>query len=132
VTDQLRSIDEIFTELWKNNDTPTPHGALALRPPDYESSLIKPQGEKEPHAEPQRQLTAFEKTAVKALIEKTELSKQDKDEDVAALIASLQSIATTRIKTVKLKKVSEETQRFGILDSGATHNVRELKEEEDY
>ena len=60
---------------------------------------------KEPDAEPQRQITEFEKTAAKALREKTELTKQDKDEDVAALIASLQTIATTRIKTVKLKIV---------------------------
>ena len=42
VTDQLRSIDELIAEAWKNNDIPTPHGALALRPTDYESSLIKP------------------------------------------------------------------------------------------
>lgn len=42
MTDQLRSIDEIIAEAWKNNDIPTPHGALSLRTPDYESSLIKP------------------------------------------------------------------------------------------
>jgi hypothetical protein len=90
-----------------------------------ENSLTKPQGEKEPDAEPQRQLTEFARTVVKALREKKDLTREDSDEDVKALIASLQSIATTRIKTVKVKTTSEVLQRFGILDSGATHNVRE-------
>ena len=46
-------------------------------------------------------------TVVKALREKKEFPKKDTNEDVAALIASLQSIATTRIKTVRLKKSDE-------------------------
>jgi hypothetical protein len=48
--------------------------------------LTKPQGEKYPDAEPQRQLTEFEKTIVKALREKKGFHK-DTDEEVATLIA---------------------------------------------
>ena len=68
---------------------------------------------------------------MKALRGKKDFSKEDTDEEVKALIASLQSTPTTRIQTVRVKKVSEGQERFGILDSGATHNVRELRDEED-
>ena len=98
---------------------------------DQENSLAKPQSEKEPDAEPQRPLTEFEKTVAKAVREKKDFSKEDTDDEVKALIASLQSIPTTKIKTARVKKSSEGQERFGILDSGATHNVRELKDEED-
>ena len=47
------------------------------------------------------------------------------------MIASLQAIPTSKVKTIRKKKSLQSKERFGIIDSGATHNVREIKDEED-
>ena len=39
---------------------------------------------------------------------------------------------STKVKAFRTKKIHPEEERFGLLDSGATHNVRELKDDEDY
>ena len=45
---------------------------------------------------------------------------------------SLQTLTTKRVKAIKVKKMSKDEQSYGSLDSCATHNVREIKKEEDY
>ena len=37
-----------------------------------------------------------------------------------------------KVQAIQLNKVSKTEKRYGLIDSGATHNVRELKEHEDY
>ena len=44
----------------------------------------------------------------------------------------MQTLSTGKVKAIKVKKLSTDEQRYGLLDSGATHNVREVKREEDY
>ena len=67
----------------------------------------------------------------KALREKKESGmKRGKEEDIEALIASLQTLTTNRVKTIRAKKLSKDEQRYGLLDSGATRAVREIKKEE--
>ena len=52
------------------------------------------------------------------------------DDEVKALIDSLHTISTSKIKTIRIKKINHEEQRFGIIDSGATHNVREVRDDD--
>ena len=51
-------------------------------------------------------------------------------EDLESLIQSLQTLNTNRVKAIKVKKMTKEEKRYGLLDPGATHNVRKIKKEE--
>ena len=36
------------------------------------------------------------------------------------------------MKAIKIRKICKDDKRFGLLDSGATNNVREVKKKENY
>ena len=41
-------------------------------------------------------------------------------------------LVNSKIKTVRIKRVGQEQIKYGLLDSGATHNVRAIRSDEDY
>ena len=48
------------------------------------------------------------------------------------IVDALKKFHANKVKAIKIKKVGEEERRYGLLDSGATHNVREVGKDEDY
>ena len=49
-----------------------------------------------------------------------------------ALIATLKNKFVGSVKAIKIRKIRKDQKRFGLLDSGATNNVREAKKKENY
>ena len=84
---------------------------------------------KELEKEPERSdkvIEAFQNMMIKAL----RSGSSSKGEDLDSLIGSLKKKLDVNIKVIKVKKISSD-ERYGLLDSGATNNVREVEEEED-
>jgi hypothetical protein len=70
---------------------------------------------------------------IKALKEKERLNEiRRTNNDLESIVHTLKHYSNKRIKAIKLKRVAKSERRFGLLDSGATHNVREIKKDEDY
>ena len=61
------------------------------------------------------------------------LATQSNLEDLESLVDALTKF-TTKIgfKALRIKDDKEEDEKYGLLDSGATHCVREVQEEEEY
>ena len=73
-------------------------------------------------------MSEFEKTVIKTLKEKgTTKSNPNSFDDVESIIDTSKMFQVNKIKAIKIKKVGREDRRYGLLDSGATHNVREVK-----
>ena len=81
---------------------------------------------KEPEGEPMKEMMEqFNKMIVKAIKEKSE------EENIDLIVDSLKQRIGAKTKAVKIKKVNPEVRRYGLLDSGSTNNVREIKDDED-
>jgi hypothetical protein len=57
---------------------------------------------------------------------------QSSKNDLETIVDTLKHYGSRKIKAIQLNKVSKTEKRYGLIDSGATHNVRELKAKEDY
>ena len=69
---------------------------------------------------------------IKALRERqTETASRPNTEDLDSLVEALTKFNKS-IKAFKIKKSEPKEERYGLLDSGATHNVREVKEDEEH
>ena len=53
-------------------------------------------------------------------------------EELDALLATLKKTFEGQAKTIKIRKICEDENRYVLLDSGATNNVREMKKKENY
>lgn len=83
--------------------------------------------------ESKNELSEFEKLVIKALKDKQRLKEaQSSTNDLESIIDTLKYYSNKRIKAIQLNKVSKTEKRDGLVDSGATRNVRELKVNEDY
>jgi hypothetical protein len=86
----------------------------------------------EPENEPQKILSDLEQKVIKALRERREkLASQSNPEDLDTLVEALAKLRT-KIKAFKIKDDDEDGERYGLLDSGPTHCVREVQEKEEY
>lgn len=87
---------------------------------------------KEPETEPQKVLSAWEKKVIKAMRERPEkIPSQSNPEELETLVEALTKL-NTKIKAFRIKDIEEDGERYGLLDSGATHSVREVQEKEEY
>jgi len=84
---------------------------------------------KEPENEPI--LEAFQTMIVKALKERSSTSTSSQGEDLDDVITSLKKKLDAKVKTIRINKATS-SGRKGLLDSGATNNVREVKRDEDF
>jgi len=82
---------------------------------------------REPEREPEKVIEAFQTMMIKAL---KEGPKTTQGEELDTLIGSLKKKLEVNVKVIKVRKITSEV-RYGLLDSGATNNVRELEESED-
>ena len=55
---------------------------------------------------------------------------QNQVEDLATILETMRKGLDAKAKMIKVKKVKKDERRFGLLDSGATNNVREMKKDE--
>ena len=46
------------------------------------------------------------------------------------MIETIKMTMEVKAKTIKVKRINKDEKRYGLLDSGATNNVRELKKKE--
>jgi hypothetical protein len=79
----------------------------------------------EPENEPGKQLEEFQKTVVKMLKEKERFNNPV--EELGMMIESIKKSFDAKAKTIKVKRINKDEKRYGLLDSGATNNVREVK-----
>ena len=86
---------------------------------------------KEPDAEPKVVLSEFEKTIIKTLKEKKPERSPKSIDDMDTIIETLR-LFDGKVKTIRIKRVGQEQIKYGLLDSGATHNVRAIRSDEDY
>ena len=67
---------------------------------------------------------------IKASNEKEKLNEIQKPENsLESIVDTLKHFSNKKVKATKIKRVTKEERRFGLLDSGATHNVRGNQEE---
>ena len=85
-----------------------------------------PSDPKEPETEPEKVIEAFQSMMIKALKERPS-TQGERVEDLDTLIGSLKKKLDVNVKTIKITKCVDI--RYGLLDSGATNNVREVEEE---
>ena len=77
-------------------------------------------------------MSEFEKSVIKTLKEKNpEKSSPKSIDDVETIIETLK-LFNGKVKTIRIKRVGHEEMKYGLLDSGATHNVRAIRSDEDY
>ena len=57
---------------------------------------------------------------------------QSSKNDIESIVGTLKYYSNKKIKAIQLNKASKTEKRYGLIDSGATHNARELKANEDY
>ena len=82
---------------------------------------------KEPDAEPQKLLSEMEKRVIKALKETQRTNSSPSTiEDLDSILEALTKF-NTKVKAFRIKDVGEDEKRNGLLDSGSSHNVREVK-----
>ena len=48
-------------------------------------------------------------------------------EELQAMFETLKKTTDAKAKTIKIRIVKKDEKRYGLLDSGATNNVREMK-----
>jgi hypothetical protein len=82
----------------------------------------------EPENEPGKQLEEFQKTVVKMLKEKERFANPV--EELGMMIESIKKTFDAKAKTIKVKRINKDEKRYGLLDSGATNNVRAVKKRE--
>ena len=83
---------------------------------------------KEPEEDPGRQLEEFHKTVIKMLKEKERINNPM--EELSLIVDAIKKTMDAKFKTVKIRKIRKDERRYGLLDSGATNNVREVKKKE--
>jgi hypothetical protein len=82
----------------------------------------------EPENEPGKQLEEFQKTVVKMLKEKDRINNPL--EELGLMIETIKKSMDVKAKTIKVKRINKDEKRYGLLDSGATNNVREVKKKD--
>jgi hypothetical protein len=82
----------------------------------------------EPENEPGKQLEEFQKTVVKMLKEKDRINNPL--EELGLIVETIKKTMEVKAKTIKIKRINKDEKRYGLLDSGATNNVREVKKRE--
>jgi len=82
----------------------------------------------EPENEPGKQLEEFQKTMIKMLKEKDRVANPL--EGLGLFVDTIRKTMEVKAKTIKIKRINKDEKRYGLLDSGATNNVRELKKKE--
>ena len=70
----------------------------------------------------------FQKTVVKMLKEKDRINNPL--EELGLMIETIKKSMEVKAKTIKVKRINKDEKRYGLLDSGATNNVREVKKRE--
>ena len=80
---------------------------------------------KETEIEPQKHLEEFENSVIKHMKEKEKVNNPI--EELDALINTLKKKFEGSVQAIKIRKICKDEKRFGLLDSGATNNVREAK-----
>jgi hypothetical protein len=81
----------------------------------------------EPEDEPGKQLDDLHKTVIKMLKEK---ERRDPMEELTMIVDTLKKSMDIKAKTIKIRKIKGNERRYGLIDSGATNNVREAKAKE--
>ena len=51
-------------------------------------------------------------------------------EELGLIVETIKKTMEIKAKTIKVKRISKDEKRYGLLDSGATDNVREVKKKE--
>ena len=51
-------------------------------------------------------------------------------EELGLMIETIKKTMEVKAKTIKVKRINKDEKRYGLLDSGATNNVREVKKRE--
>ena len=51
-------------------------------------------------------------------------------EELGLIVDTIRKTMEVKAKTIKIKKINKDEKRYGLLDSGATNNVREVKKRE--
>ena len=67
----------------------------------------------------------FQKAAVKMLKEREKI--KDPMEELTTIVDALKKSMDVKAKAIKIRKIKKDKRRYGLLDSGATNNVREVK-----
>ena len=80
----------------------------------------------EPEHEPGKQLEDFQRTIVKMLKEKERISNPF--EELGLIVDTIKKTMEVKAKTIKIRKINKSKKRCGLLNSGATNNVRGKKE----
>ena len=70
----------------------------------------------------------FQKTVVKMLKEKDRINNPL--EELGLIVETIKKTMEVKAKTIKIKRINKDEKRYGLLDSGATNNVREAKKKE--
>ena len=88
---------------------------------------------KEKTFDSKNELSDFERIMLAALKkEQQKTEEQSSKNDIESIIDTLKYYSNKKIEAIQLNKVSKTEKRYGLIDSGATRNVRELKANEDY
>ena len=51
-------------------------------------------------------------------------------EELGLIVDAIKKTMEVKAKTIKIRKIIKDEKRYGLLDSGATNNVREVKKKE--
>jgi hypothetical protein len=88
---------------------------------------------KEPEPEQQKELSDLEKKVIKTMRERRELLESQSNPEDLDTLADVLTKLNTKIgfKALRIKEERDQEEQYGLLDSGATHCVREAKDEEE-
>ena len=50
-------------------------------------------------------------------------------EELGLIVETIKKTMEVKAKTIKIKRINKDRKRYGLLDSGATNNVREVKKQ---
>ena len=70
----------------------------------------------------------FHKAVIKTLKEKERINNPM--EELSMIVDTIKKTMDVKAKTIKIRKIRKDERRYGLLDSGATKNVREVKTKE--
>jgi hypothetical protein len=89
---------------------------------------------KEPKPEQQKELSELEKKVIKTMRERREiLETQANPEELESLVDVLTKLNTKiGFKALKVKEERKSEEPYGLIDSGASHCVREVKDDEEF
>ena len=87
---------------------------------------------REPEPEQQKELSDLKKKVIKTMRERRELlESQSNPEDLETLVDVLTKLNTKiGYKALRIKDEKNPEEQYGLLDSGASHYVREAKDDE--